>query len=133
MNNDIKILKESVRKSRKGCLVEAGKERFDFDKEYELIKYKYINYERLTKREWEWCQRGIKSKRLPYKHCDWTWQIREKYSLYNITELEEFQKYLDWCVWRKRGGISTKKNMLERSLYAEYKKIIEEMIEFKKR
>ncbi|MBQ7359317.1 MAG: hypothetical protein IJW63_04380 [Lachnospiraceae bacterium] len=120
------------RKSRKECLEEIGLEVFDFNKEYELLKYKYLSFEKLSRKEWKQCQRCIKCKGMPNKYCIWREEIREKYSNYNITELLDFKRYLELCAEKRKGIIWARKRVIERGLYTAYQKVIEEIIEFKK-
>ena len=119
------------RKSRKGCLEEVGLEIFDFNKEHELLKYKYLSFETLSRKEWKQCQWCIKCKGMPSKYYAWREEIREKYSDYNITELMDFGRYLDLCAGR-RGIVFTRKSLIKYSFYRDYQQVIEEIIEFKK-
>ena len=80
------------RKEKGDCVYKVGKERFGFDENTELSKYKYLCCENMTGKEWK------KRNGLPYSYYEWSRQIKSKYNQYNIEQLEEFSRYLELCV-----------------------------------
>lgn len=91
-----KIQSDIRRKERGSCVIKVGKERFNFDKKEELIKYKYLCCESMKKKEWKKCND------LPYSYYGWSQEIKNRYVKYNLQQLEEFKRYLELCTRKKR-------------------------------
>lgn len=79
------------RRSRKNCYIQLGRERFDFNKDEELLKYKYICGEKIDRKAWKKCL----EKNMPYSYAQWERLIKEKYKEFNKEQLKEFEKYLE--------------------------------------
>ena len=126
------IWKGLLRKSRKECLTEVGEERFEFERKYEILKYKYVTFEYLTRKEWEQCQRCINCMRMPHKYSMWRGEIREKYIGHSLTDLLDFKSYLDLCARKRLKMLPTKNREIEINMYRDYQKVIDELIEFKR-
>lgn len=125
-------LQECSRKNRRECLTEVGEERFGFERKFEVLKYKYVTFERLTRKEWEQCQRCIKCMKMPHKYPMWRGEIREKYIGHSLTDLLDFKSYLELCARKRKGLITTKNREIEINMYKDYQKVIDELIEFKR-
>lgn len=80
-----------LRKTRKNCLKKIGKEKFGFDAAVEFIRYKYICCTKMGRKEWKKC----KTYDMPYSYSEWEEKIKEKYSMYSKSQLEEFSKHLE--------------------------------------
>lgn len=80
-----------LRKNRKKCYIQIGKEEYDFDIENELLEYKYLCCARMKRKEWRQC----KKKSMPYSYHQWKESIKQKYVPYSIEQLEEFTRYLE--------------------------------------
>lgn len=78
------------RTTRQRCFVEMLEIHFDFVKDDELLKYKYICGEALSKKEWEKCL----VENMPISFAQWEEFTKEKYGEYSKEQLEEFQKHL---------------------------------------
>lgn len=83
------------RRWRGSCINRVGKERFAFDKKVELLKYKYLCCDSMTRMEWR------KREELPYSYYEWKKEIWSKYDKYNAKQLEEFKRYLVLCSRRE--------------------------------
>lgn len=90
------------RKTRRYCYVKLGKERFGFNKNEELLKYKYICGEKLSRREWKKCL----SQNAPYSFKQWKELIENKYGKYSKEQLNEFIKYLEISTFSKSVSIN---------------------------
>lgn len=86
-NNSGKIL----RKNRKKCIHQIGKQKYEFDKTEELLKYKYLCGAKMGRIEWIKC--GKRS--MPYSFYEWKESIQQKYNPCSIEQLEEFARYLE--------------------------------------
>lgn len=85
------------RSTRKYCYVQLGKERFDFNKDEEFVRYKYVCGEKLSRREWKKCS----SYNMPYSFEQWKGLIKDKYKKYSAEQLNEFENYLKIRVFSK--------------------------------
>lgn len=111
MNSEKEKQGLTKRKDRKGCLVPVGKEQFGFCKGREMLRYKYLCHEKLTKDEWEQCERCDQCIGMPYSYYDWSEEIKKKYGTYDLIQLIEFDKYLELCI-RKRKVNQEASNIL---------------------
>lgn len=50
-------LEKVLRKNRKKCYTQIGKEKYDFDRENELLEYKYLCCAKMKRKEWEQCRK----------------------------------------------------------------------------
>lgn len=82
---------------RKYCYVQLGRERFDFNRDEELLRYKYVCGEKLSRRDWKKCQLY----NMPYSFDRWEGLIKDKYRKYSSEQLNEFEKYLKIRVFSK--------------------------------
>lgn len=88
--------KTMTRKTRKNCYIERGKECFGFDKNRELMIYRYLCDERLTRKEFKNC----KQENVPNNFKQWEENIRKRYEQYDSLQLEEFERYLKVGMFR---------------------------------
>ncbi|MBQ9122422.1 MAG: hypothetical protein IJY10_02900 [Lachnospiraceae bacterium] len=133
MSKDSKAFIVMDERNGKRRLIEAGKKRFDFNKEQELLKYKYINFENMTPKEWRQCQKCIACKGMPYNYPGWRAGIREKYIGYSLTELVDFRRYLIQCARKRKCIFSPRKRHIEQNFFVDFGKVIEDLIALKKR
>lgn len=87
---DVKYQKV-LRSSRKKCFLQIGKDKYNFDRKEELIKYKYLCCAKLSRSEWKKCI----NMNMPYNYQDWKNDIENKYSIYNKSQLYDFIRYLE--------------------------------------
>lgn len=87
-----------LRRTREECTEQIGKEKYDFNRDEELIKYKYLCGAKMKRKEWKKCKNYINS----YSYSEWKLNVREKYNVYSKNQLEEFSRYLELGI-RSRG------------------------------
>lgn len=82
----------SIRKDWKSFIYDNGKQNYDFDYSEELVIYKFLCGERITRKQYIKLE---KNKELIFTYVDWEKRIKEKYSCYYIDILKEFSRYLN--------------------------------------
>lgn len=51
-----RMIQYDIRRKEKGaCVFKVGRDRFDFDRKEEFVKYKYLCCESMKKKEWKKC------------------------------------------------------------------------------
>lgn len=106
------MIQYDIRRKEKGaCVFKVGRDRFDFDRKEEFVKYKYLCCESMKKKEWKKCND------LPYSYCKWSQEIKNKYVKYNLQQLEELKRYLELCI-RKKSVFQDASNLVYAALTA---------------
>lgn len=87
-----------TRKNRKVCMVEKGKENFDFNVQKEIGIYKYVSGFGMRKKEYSQVCEHLQFN----SYRDWENYIETKYSSRKKSELKEFKKYLNQLYRNKK-------------------------------
>lgn len=83
-----------IRLNRKNCIEQIGKKKFMFDVNQELLYYKYLCGNRMSRKEWK----KLDGDRLVFTYDQWSEQIKDKYDMFPKKCKIEFSKYLNQCI-----------------------------------